>query len=157
MFDGIKLSLFLLRLSVGWMFLWAGATKVLDPSWSAAGYLLGAKSFVPFYAWFAAPSVLPFTNVLNAWGLALVGLALVLGIAVRFASLSGIALMLLYYFALPFPYPSPYFFVVDDHLIYAAALLVLAAARAGRFYGLEKWCVSLPICTRYPRLRALFG
>ena len=41
-----KFFLFLLRVSAGWMFFYAGITKVLNPQWSAEGYLKGAKSFV---------------------------------------------------------------------------------------------------------------
>lgn len=44
-----KISLFLLRISIGWLMFYAGITKVLNPEWSAAGYLKGAKTFVVFY------------------------------------------------------------------------------------------------------------
>ena len=40
-----KFFLFLLRVSAGWMFFYAGITKVLNPQWSAEGYLKGAESF----------------------------------------------------------------------------------------------------------------
>ncbi|MEK7098213.1 MAG: hypothetical protein AAB906_05185, partial [Patescibacteria group bacterium] len=56
-----KISLFLLRISLGWLFFWAGITKVLNPTWSAAGYLQGAKTFADFYQWLATPSLLPLT------------------------------------------------------------------------------------------------
>lgn len=148
---------FLLRIALGWMFLYAGITKVLDPAWSAAGYLKGAKSFVPFYSWFLQPNILPTVDFLNEWGLTLIGVSLILGVMVRLSSLFGAALMLLYYFALPFPRPDAHSLVVDSHIIYAAALLVLAYSRAGRIWGLERWCENLPICARYPRLRALFS
>jgi hypothetical protein len=36
--------------------------------------------------------------------------------------------------------------------MYALALLVLAAFRAGRVWGLENWCANLPICSKYPKL-----
>ena len=37
-----KFFLFLLRVTAGWMFFYAGITKVLDPKWSAEGYLKGS-------------------------------------------------------------------------------------------------------------------
>ena len=95
---------------------------------------------------------------MNEWGLTLIGIALILGIAVRFYSFFGALLMLLYYFPiLQFPYPNPHSYIVDEHIIYTAAFLALAAVRAGRVWGLENWCANLPICSRFPRLRNWLG
>ena len=63
-----KISLFLLRVSMGWFIFYAGITKVLNPEWSAAGYLKGAKTFVSFYEWLLQPNILPSINFLNEWG-----------------------------------------------------------------------------------------
>ncbi|RJR12485.1 DoxX family protein [Candidatus Parcubacteria bacterium] len=137
---------------------YAGIVKVLNPNWSAAGFLNSAKTFPEFYAWFAQPSILPITNLLNEWGLTIIGVMLILGIGVRLASVLGVALMLLYYFpALQFPYAGDHAYIVDDHIVYALLLLYLAAARAGRIFGLERWCLELPICARYPVLRRMLG
>lgn len=153
-----SISLLLLRLSLGSLFLYAGITKVLDPTWSAAFYLKGAKTFPSFYQWFLDPSILPTINFINEWGLTLIGLSLLLGIFVRLGSIGGIMLMLLYYFPiLDGAYPNPHSLIVDEHIVYATALLLLATFRAGRVFGLEKWCERLPICSRFPKLRALFG
>lgn len=152
-----RLSLFALRIAIGWYFFYAGITKVLNPEWSAAGYLHHAKGFPEFYRWFASEGVLPITNILNEWGITLVGVALILGIMVRFSAFVGIFLMLLYYFALPFPFPNEHAMIVDDHIIISAALLVLAAFRAGRVWGLEAWCTHLPLCAKFPQLRKLLG
>ena len=153
-----KISLFLLRVSMGWFIFYAGITKVLNPEWSAAGYLKGAKTFVGFYEWLLQPNILPSINFLNEWGLTLVGISLILGLFVRLGSIFGAALMVLYYFPiLNFPYPNPYTFLIDDHIIYALVMILLATLRAGRVWGLENWCSSLPICSRYPKLRTLLG
>lgn len=154
----VQLSLFLLRIAMGWMMLYAGLTKVLDPEWSAAGYLAGAKTFPAFFGWFALPQNIGWVNFVNEWGLTFLGISLLLGIGVRFSSALGTGLMLLYYFPiLKFPYPNPHSYIVDEHLIYALILLFFAAIRAGRYYGLEKWCANLPICRRYPTLHRLWG
>lgn len=153
-----KISLFLLRVTVGWMMFWAGITKVVDPAFSAAGYLKGAKTFVWFYQWLASPGIVPAVNFVNEWGLTLLGASLILGIGVRLSSMLGAALMLLYYFPiLDFPYPNPHSFLVDEHIIYAACLLLFAALRAGRTWGLENWCSNLPICSKFPKLREWLG
>lgn len=153
-----KISLFLLRLSMGWFMFYAGITKVIDPTWSAAGYLRGAKTFVEFYQWLVSPGILPIVNFVNEWGLTLLGVSLILGIGVRLSSILGAVLMLLYYFpVLDFPYPNPHSYLVDEHIIYALTLLLLASLRAGRVWGLENWCSNLPICSKFPRLRKWLG
>ena len=152
-----RLSLVLLRLSLGWLMFYAGITKVLNPEWSAAGYLNGAKTFAGLYRWLAGPGMLPVTNFINEWGLTLLGVSLMLGAFVRLSSLLGALLMLLYYFpVLEFPYVSRSF-LVDEHVIYALVLLYFAAVRAGRVWGLENRCAKLSICAKYPRLREWLG
>lgn len=153
-----KITLFSLRIALGWLFLYSGITKVLNPAWTAAGYLQGAKTFPDLFQWFLQPGILPFVNFLNEWGQLVLGIALLLGIFVRVGSIFGALLMLLYYLpALDFPYIGKTAFLVDEHIIYALALLLLAAFQAGRVWGLEAWCSNLPICRRYPTLRRLLG
>ena len=148
-----KISLFLLRISLGGLFFYAGITKVFNPAWSAVGYLKGAKTFTGFYNFVASPEVLPITDFVNQWGLTLLGVSLILGIGVRLSSVLGAVLMMLYYFPiLDFPYPNPHSYIVDEHIVYAIALLVLNGFRAGRVWGLANWCSRLPICARFPVL-----
>lgn len=153
-----KFSLATLRITLGWMFFYAGITKILDPGWSAAGYLQGAKTFPGFYNLFLGPQVLPVVNFLNEWGLTLIGISFLLGVFVRLSSFFGAALMLLYYFPiLDFPYPDAHSFLVDSHIIYASAVLLLGALRAGRVFGLENWCSNLPLCHRWYEARSWLG
>lgn len=142
---------------MGWLMFYAGITKVLNPNWSAAEYLKGAKLFAGFYNWLLGPSILTAVNFLNEWGLTLLGISLILGIGVRLSSILGAALMLLYYFPLGFPYPNPHSYIVDEHIIYALILLYFAAIQTGRIYGLEEWCSNLPICQKFPKLRNILG
>ncbi|MDP3779127.1 MAG: DoxX family protein [bacterium] len=153
-----KFFLFLLRISMGWMMFYAGIAKVINPNWSAAGYLMNAKSFIGVYQWFASPGILPFTNFMNEWGLMFLGVSLILGIGVRLSSVLGAALMMLYYFAiLQFPHPNANAYIVDEHVIYACVLLFFVSMKAGRIWGLEKWCSGLSICSQFPWLRSLIG
>ncbi|OGN16629.1 MAG: hypothetical protein A3C81_01440 [Candidatus Yanofskybacteria bacterium RIFCSPHIGHO2_02_FULL_46_19] len=132
-----RFMVLLLRLAMGWMMFYAGTTKVLDPGWSAAGYLKSAKTFAGFYQWLAQPDIIPFINFINEWGLTLLGVSLILGIFVRLSSLLGVLLMLLYYIpVLSFPYVG-HGYIVDEHVIYALVLLFFAASRAGRIWGLD--------------------
>jgi thiosulfate dehydrogenase [quinone] large subunit len=149
-----KVFLVLLRLALGWMFLYSGLTKIMDPSWSAAGLLTHASTFSGFYNWLASPGLIGFTNFVNEWGQLLLGISLILGLFVRLSSVLGAALMILYYLPiLKFPYPNEHSFIVDEHIIYALALLVLATVSAGKIFGLASWCSKLPWCARHPRLQ----
>lgn len=130
-----KISLFLLRLGMGIMIFWAGYAKLIDPNWSAAGYIGGSKIFTGFYDWFLQPNVLPTINFLNEWGLTLIGAALLLGIFTRLASIFGFVLMILYYLPI---YP-PVHGLVDEHIIYALIFLIFMAFGAGKILTPNNW------------------
>ena len=147
----------ILRVALGWLFFYAGYTKIINPEWSAAGYLQTAKTFTSFYVWLTTPGILPIVNFINEWGLTLLGVSLILGIGVRLSSVLGAAMMILYYLPiLEFPKVG-HGLLVDEHIIYAAALLLFSSVGAGRYYGLENWCSKLPICRKFPALRKLIG
>lgn len=153
-----KIALFILRVVFGWMYLYAGITKLINPNWSAAFYIKDAQNFAGFYQWLMTPNILPIVNFLNEWGLTLLGVALIFGVFVRLGAFLGALLMLLYYFPiLKFPYPNPHAYIVDEHIIYIAALAVLAFFKAGQAYGLEKWCAKLPLCSQFPKFRNWLG
>ena len=155
----MRIYIFLLRIALGVLFFYAGITKVLNPNWSAAEYLKGAKILPEVYQFLMQPEILPIINFINEWGLTLLGVSLLLGIAVRLSTKLGALLMLLYYIpVLKFPYVGTNSFLVDQHIIYIISLLLLGAAKAGRVvWGLEKWCSNLPICSKYPKLREILG
>jgi len=120
------------------MFFYAGYSKLINNAWSSESYLINAKTFTSFYSWLASPSMLEITNLLNEWGLTLLGISLVIGLGVRISAPLGAILMLLYYFpALDFPYPNAHAFIVDEHLIYASTLLFLSSVNAGQAFGLD--------------------
>jgi len=149
-----KYSLLALRLTLGWMFFYAGITKVLDPAWSAAGYISSAKTFAGFYNLLLQPNILPLINFVNEWGLTLLGISLILGICVRLSSSLGVVLMMLYYLAaLDFPYPNTHAFIVDEHIIYSAALIYLAVISAGRSFGVDRYLADLKIWEKFPRFK----
>jgi thiosulfate dehydrogenase [quinone] large subunit len=139
---------------MGWVMFYAGITKVLNPEWSAAGYLENAQTFQGLYAWFAEPAILPFTNFINEWALTLLGISLILGIFVRLSSILGAVLMMLYYFpVLDFPRIPPHSYLIDDHVIYAIVLLVIGALHAGRDGGLDEWFTVTKFFKKHPKLR----
>ncbi len=121
----------LLRVAFGVMFLLSGISKFGD--WSASAYL--SASTGPFAAWFQSLAGNGFVDALNAWGMLLIGSALLLGLLVRPAAVGGMVLMALYYFA-HFT-ESTMNGYVDTHVVYALVFFLFAAGGAGHAFGLN--------------------
>lgn len=133
-------SIAILRIVLGWYMLADGYLIVTNPTWSAAGFLSSAKTFPAFYAWFAQPGNLWWVNPLNEWGIVLIGVALILGIAVRPAAWAGVLMMIVYYFPhYAYPFAVQYGWVVEEHVIVAAGFAVIALAPSAEFFGLGAW------------------
>lgn len=139
--------LVLLRLSLSWIFLWSFLDKL--PEWlagksPAAGFLLKGSSgpFAYLYQSLAGNSVVDWLYMLGLLGL---GLALLLGVALRLTAFLGtIFLLLIYSAALP-PEHNPF---MDEHIIYSLLLMYLATTGVGDWYGLgrrwSKWTKNNP-------------
>ena len=84
-----------LRVFVGWHFLYEGIAKLTSPSWSAAGYLKASRGpFSGLFKWLASqPNLLANADLITMWGLTIVGVLLILGLFTRLASLAGIGLI----------------------------------------------------------------
>ncbi|HZK95613.1 MAG TPA: DoxX family protein, partial [Prolixibacteraceae bacterium] len=92
-----------LRILVGWHFLYEGISKLFIHGWSAKMYLLGSKwLFSGFFHWMASsPDIMKIVDFLNIWGLILIGLSLFVGLFVRWSSALGAMLLLFYFVAYP--------------------------------------------------------
>jgi thiosulfate dehydrogenase [quinone] large subunit len=97
----ILIVMTIFRVAIGWHFLYEGLTKLLNPGWTAAGYLESATGPLAgvFQAMAGNEALLTGINILNTWGLVLIGLGLILGIFTRIAQVAGIALLFTYYIA----------------------------------------------------------
>jgi len=153
-----RLTLFF-RLAMGWTFLYAGVTQVTDSKFTVAGFLGTTKTFHSLFMWFVSPEFAPVTNILVPWGHLLIGLALVVGLLVRVSGAFGILLMITYYFAhMDFPYVESHFnFIMDYHLVYAAAIAYVMAARGGEVFGLDGWFKRLTFVRNHPQFNPLLG
>ena len=161
----IGYSLLALRFVMGWTFLLPGIQQAWDPNWSASGLLLyGIPEGNPLaglwttlgqdWVWLITP--------MNSIGLTLIGLALILGVFVRFAAFWGSVMMFFYYLAalhggLLAGLPLENGFVVDDHIVYIMILFGLGALGSGRILGLDAKLEALDVVERYPRLKLLLG
>lgn len=125
-------AILLLRLVMGVLFFSAGWSKVTT-DWSAEWFLREASG--PFALWFQSLAGNWVVDVLNAWGLLLLGVALILGVLVRPASLAGALLMTLYYVA-AFTENTAHGYV-DEHIVYIAILLLFAAGGVGHAFGIN--------------------
>jgi uncharacterized membrane protein YphA (DoxX/SURF4 family) len=138
-------ALVALRVVIGWHFLYEGVSKLLEPNWTSAGFLAESNWLLSdLFHWIAeTPAVLRVVDLLNIWGLALIGLALILGAATRLASFGGLALLLLYYVANPplvgmgSPVAEGSYLLVNKNVVEMMALLVLALVPTGEFLGLD--------------------
>ncbi|MGB9746184.1 MAG: hypothetical protein ACPLXM_04585 [Bacteroidales bacterium] len=138
-------TLSVLRILIGWHFLYEGIVKLMNPAWSAKGYLENAYGFLGgFYHSLAAqPGLLKAVDILNEWGLTLIGLGLIFGVLTRLATGAGVLLLLLYYFAYP-PFGETFtaitegnYWIVNKTLLEAVTLIVLFVVPTGRFWGLD--------------------
>ena len=150
--------IFLLRILVGWTFLYAGSWQILQ-NYSAGGFLNHVVTFHDFFAAFATPTMLPLTDFLMKWGHLLIGLSLVSGFMVRISGPFGILLMITYHFAhMDWPFIGDHLSLfVDFHLVYATVIVYLMAHHAGHVWGLDGLVDHLPVVARHPGLRPLFG
>lgn len=136
-----------LRIAIGWHFLYEGAVKLFSPSWSSKAFLLDSKGFLAgLFSWMANNStLLQIVDVINEWGLTLIGGALILGLFNRIATISGVLLLALYYLSHPawigFEYLFPSegnYFLVNKNIIEIVALLVLYYFPSSQIVGLER-------------------
>lgn len=155
------ISLGLLRISMGFIFLWAFLDKFFglgfatgpEKSWisgaSPTAGFLGNATKGPFVDFFHSLAGLVWVDWLFMSGLLLIGLALILGIAMRLAFLGGGLLLTFMYLAVLPPANNP---IVDDHIIYFLVLLVLMFYKADEFIGFGKKWKDLKLVRALPFL-----
>ena len=144
---GPMVAITLMRVVVGWHFLYEGLAKLTAPSWSASGFLKQARGpFADFFKGLAAnQNLLANADLITMWGLTLVGLFLILGLLTRLASLGGIGFILMFYLCNPpfvgYFYSIPTegsYLIVNKNLVELGALVVILVTGSGRFAGLDR-------------------
>ena len=140
----------LLRIAIGWHFLYEGHAKFMSGNWTSAGYLQASRwIFGGAFQWMAShPAVIALVDAVNIGGQILIGLLLITGTLTRAASLAAIALLLLYYLANPplvglgLAIPADgHYLVVDRNLIELLTLAFLAALPVTALPGVDRWFV----------------
>jgi thiosulfate dehydrogenase (quinone) large subunit len=162
-----------LRLAFGFTFLWAFFDKLLalgfatgrDPvtdnvdRFGDAAWINGGSPTEGFLKFGADGPFKDFYNNIagDAWadwlfmlGLLGIGVALILGVFMNLATAAGVVLLVLMWSAVLPPENNPF---MDDHLIYAGTLVLLALLGAGRWFGLGALWERVPFVKRSQILR----
>ena len=162
-----------LRLSLGWVFLWAFLDKLFalgfatgkDPATGAVDYF-GPAAWInggsptegflsfgttgPLAGFYQGIAGATWADWLFMIGLAGIGIAFMSGIAMRIAAGAGALLLVMMWSAALPPENNPF---MDDHLIYALAMVALALAGAGRTLGLGRYWERIPLVRDHGFLR----
>lgn len=96
-------ALVILRVAIGWHFLYEGITKLLNPDWSSLGYMMDSRGLFEgmFHSIAANAALLNVIDFANVWGLILIGAGLIVGLFTRVAAISGMVLLAFYYLSHP--------------------------------------------------------
>ena len=165
-----------LRLSMGWIFLWAFLDKLLalgfatgrnpetgvadrfgDAAWINGGSptdgflqfgLHTKEPFTGFYEGLVGSTFIEWAYMIS---MVAIGVALLLGITTRLAAGFGVFWMALFYTASALsPENNPF---LDDHVVYAIVLVGIAVVGAGRYLGLGRRWEELSFVQKHPILR----
>lgn len=139
----LRHSVALLRVFIGWHFLYEGVIKIYNPEWTSFGYLATAQGpLKPFFTWISQEPLIDWADSMNWLALMFVGITLLLGVFERFGAIVGVFLLVLYYLAHPsFPWlpqvnaEGNYWFV-NKNLIELAACLVIYKLPTSETFGL---------------------
>ena len=139
--------LMLLRLFIGWHFMYEGLGKIMNPKWTSLPYLLDSKGFASdfFVKLTQDESLMSLVNVCNEWALFLIGLGLTLGCLYRLASVGGMILLAMYTLSHPSfigatylqPFEGSYLWI-DKNLVELAALGLLCVFPTSQIIGFDR-------------------
>ena len=130
-----KIILTALRLSMGFIFLWAFLDKVFGLCFATTGDKAWINGGSPTTGFLTAGVKGPFVEIFHSlagvavvdWlfmlGLLFIGLTLLFNRYVLWGAMAGIIIMVLMWLALLFPENNP---IIDDHIVYALVLAILA-------------------------------
>jgi thiosulfate dehydrogenase (quinone) large subunit len=156
------------RVVLGFEFLWAFLDKTFGFGYATPAERAWINGGSPTRGFLSRVAVGPFEDTFHtiagaAWadwlfmaGLLGIGIALIFGVGLRIAAVSGTVMMVLMWAA---EWPLARFTsagepsmstnpIVDYHIIYALALIALALTYAGHTWGLGRWWARLPFVQR---------
>ncbi len=162
-------ALAVLRIATGFVFLWAFLDKTFGLHYSTASAKAWIHGGSPAGGFLKSVDVGPlqstFHSIAGTWwsdwlfmlGMLGVGVALIAGVALRAAAAAGVLILAMMWFAefplaqhtsagAPSASTNP---LTDYHVIYAVALVVVAATYAGNTWGLGRVWARLPFVNQH--------
>ncbi len=158
-----RIALATLRIATGFIFLWAFLDKAFGLGFStpaerawinggtpSQGFLLSDGVTGPLKGFFVSIAS-PASDILFMLGMLGIGLAVMLGIGLRVSAVAGSLIMVAMYLA-EWPFAAnagstnP---LVDYHIIYALALIAVAATSAGDTLGFGSLWKKIPFVSRH--------
>jgi len=150
-----QVALVVLRTLIGWHFLYEGMYKLRLPGWSPDGTPLPAWTAKGFMSASTGPlgklahfaiehGWLPVLDKLLMFGVAAVGISLILGFLTRAGCIGALTLLSMFYLlmvpttGMPQPNAEGNYLFVNKTLIEGVAVLVLLAFDTGRIAGLDR-------------------
>lgn len=161
---GALLPLAILRILLGFMFLWSFLDKMFGLGFSTKsanaminggspteGFLMYGTDTMSFLA--DTPALVQVLDVVIMAAFLLLGIALILGIGMKLATVGGTLLLLLMYVSLfPLTKAGSTNPLVDYHIMYMFLLWAFYLSNAGDVLGLGKWWKEQSLVARFPIL-----
>lgn len=153
----------LLRIALGFIFIWAFFDKVFGLGFSTTSGKAWLDGVSPTYGFLTNATHGPFASIYQSiagnpivdwlfmFGLLFVGITLIFGIMTKIGSLSGIIMLFLMYTAasLP-PVTNP---ILDEHIIYILIIAGFIIVNAGDCLGFGKWWGNVSLVKKCPMLK----
>lgn len=162
----------ILRISLGFTFLWAFLDKMFGLGFATCRQETGevvvgcAKAVVeggspttgflkfgtdgPLANFYQGLAGNGFVDFMFMFGLFAIGTALILGIGMKIAVVTGSLLLMMMWSASIWPENNPF---MDDHVIYSVALFGLLFVNDNQKLGLGKWWSKTKLVKNYPILK----
>lgn len=161
---GALLPLAILRILLGFLFLWSFLDKMFGLGFSTKsansminggspteGFLTYRTDTLSFLA--DAPALVQVLDVVIMAAFLLLGIALILGIGMKIAAVGGTLLLLMMYVSLfPLTKADSTNPLVDYHIMYMFLLWAFYLSNAGDVLGLGKWWKEQSLVARFPIL-----
>lgn len=141
------LWLVVLRVVIGWYFLYEGIAKALTPDWTSYGYIMDSQGLFAslFKSMGQNATLMPLVDFLNIWGLILVGLSLILGVFEKLGYLGGVILLSLFYLSHPAMINATYilppegsYLWVNKNIVMLFAIVVLMVFPTAKHIGIDR-------------------
>ncbi len=139
--------LVVLRVVIGWYFLYEGLAKVLTPGWTSYGYIMDSQGLFSglFKSIGQNTALMPLVDAVNIYGLIIIGIMLILGLFEKVGYIAAISLLALYYFSHPASLNAVYilppegsYLWINKNIVMLAATVVLMVFPSARNIGLDR-------------------